>query len=113
MHVTAIKQEIVEQISLGADADLMKAFEQAKAMGYKRTANPRTLPLAWGRTLWEEERALLGPDPWAYGLGEKNRKNLQTLTRYLQQQGLIKKEPALDDMFEHTDLGDMGSDGGL
>ena len=112
MHVTAIKKEIVDQYPW-VPMNLMKAFEQAKAMGYKRTANPRTLPLAWGRTLWEDERALLGPDPWAYGLGEQNRSTLQTILRYLQQQGLIKKIPKLEDMFENTDLGNMGSDGGL
>lgn len=112
MHVTAIKQEIVDRYPW-VPLNLFKAFEEAKALGYKRTANPRTLPLAWGRTLWEEERKLLGPDPWAYGLGDQNRKTLETITRYLQQQGLIKTIPALDAMFENTDLGDMGSDGGI
>ncbi len=112
MHVTAIKQEVVDKHPW-VPMNLMKAFEQAKAMGYKRTANPRTLPLAWGRDLWESERALLGPDPWAYGLGEKNRNNLETLARYLHQQGLVKTLPKLDDVFENAELKDMGSEGGL
>ena len=36
------------------------------------------------------ERKVLGPDPWAYGLGDANRKNLQTVIRYCREQGLIK-----------------------
>src|SRR5439155_9697358 len=39
----------------------------------------RNVPLAWFRTYWEEERALLGPDPWEYGLSTLNKRNYDTL----------------------------------
>jgi 4,5-dihydroxyphthalate decarboxylase len=108
MHVTVVKQEIVERYPW-VPTNLVKAFEQAKQAAYKRVANPRMVPLAWMRTAWDEERAVLGPDPWEYGLGDTNRKNLETILRYTHQQGLIGRAMALDELFEDTDLGDAGS----
>jgi 4,5-dihydroxyphthalate decarboxylase len=105
MHVTAIRREIVEAHPWVA-TNLVKAFEQAKQLAYSRAANPRMVPLAWMRTYWEEERETLGPDPWAYGLGEANRKNLETILRYTHQQGLIAKTLPLEELFLDTGLGD-------
>lgn len=107
MHVTAIRQEIVDRYPWVA-TNLVKAFEKAKQLAYKRVANPRVVPLAWVRTAWEEEREVLGPDPWAYGLGEANRKNLETILRYVRQQGLIGRPMPVDELFADTDLGDAG-----
>ncbi len=107
MHVNAIRQEIVDKYPWAA-TNLVKAFEEAKRLAYKRVANPRMVPLAWVRTAWEEQLHELGPDPWAYGLGEANRKNLQTIIRYTRQQGLIGREMALEELFVETDLGDAG-----
>ena len=90
MHVTVIKQEIVDKYPWAA-VSLVKAFEKAKQIAYKRLANPRITPLAWVRTEYEEERKLLGPDPWAYGLGDSNRKNLETIISYCHRQGLIRR----------------------
>ncbi|MDH3445335.1 MAG: ABC transporter substrate-binding protein [Deltaproteobacteria bacterium] len=107
MHVTVIKQEIVEKHPWVA-ASLVKAFEKAKNLAYKRVANPRITPLAWVRTLFEEERKLLGPDPWVYGLGESNRKNLETVICYCHQQGLISRSMSIEELFIDTDPEDGG-----
>jgi 4,5-dihydroxyphthalate decarboxylase len=107
MHVTAIRQDIVDKYPWVA-TNLVKAFDEAKALSYRRIANPRVVPLAWIRTAWEEERGVLGDDPWAYGLTEANRKNLQTVQRYCHQQGLIERALPLDELFADTDLGDAG-----
>ena len=112
MHVTAIKREIVEKYPW-APTNLAKAFEQAKAMAYRRVANPRVVPLAWVRTAVEEQERILGPDPWEYGLGERNRHNLGTVLRYAKQQGLVKRDLTLDELFEPTDLDDAGGDEGI
>jgi 4,5-dihydroxyphthalate decarboxylase len=107
MHVTTIKREIVDKYPWVA-TNLVKAFEQAKQIAYRRIANPRMVPLAWVRTAVEEQEAVLGPDPWAYGLTPANRKNLETVLRYTLQQGMIRRMPPLDDLFADTDLGDAG-----
>lgn len=107
MHVTVIRQEIVDKYPW-APVSLVKAFEKAKSLAYRRVANPRITPLAWVRTAWEEERKVLGADPWAYGLGEANRKNLQTIIRYCHQQGLIGREMSIEELFVDTDADDAG-----
>jgi 4,5-dihydroxyphthalate decarboxylase len=110
MHVTVIRREIVDQYPWVA-TNLAKAFEASKQLAYKRVANPRMVPLAWVRTAVEEQQDVLGRDPWAYGLTPANRKNLETVRRYCFQQGLIKRERPLDELFEDTDLGDSTGSG--
>src|SRR5262249_39434385 len=112
MHVTTIKQEIVDKYPWVA-TNLVKAFEAAKQIAYRRIANPRTVPIAWVRSALEEQEAVLGPDPWAYGLTGANRKNLETVMRYSFQQGMIGKMMSLDDLFADTDLGDAGGPDGI
>lgn len=110
MHVTTIKQEVVDKYPW-VPTNLVKAFEKAKQLAYKRVANPRMVPLAWVRTAVEEQQDLLGPDPWSYGLTVANRKNLETVQRYCHQQGLIRTITPLDQLFADTDLGDAAGSG--
>ena len=74
MHVLGIRQALAEQHPWLA-VNLFRAFNEAKAIAMKRMANPRIVPLAWYRAAWEEQERVLGPDPWEYGLTDKNRKN--------------------------------------
>ena len=82
-----------------APANLFRAFEKAKQVAYQRMENPRRVPLAWFRHALEEQEEILGTDPWAYGLGEANRKNLETLTQYSCEQGLIGRKMAPGELF--------------
>ena len=101
MHTTAIKQDVVEKHPW-VPINLMQAFERAKQAAYKRMENPRIVPLAWFRSFLEEQEELLGRDPWVYGLGEQNRKTLETLMQYSHEQGLIGKKMALEELFLNT-----------
>ena len=98
MHVTAIRREIVDANPWVPTA-LMRALEQAKRLAYERLENPRIVPLAWHRSYWEDERALMGPDPWAYGLDAGNRTNLETAIGYSVECGLISRRPTVDELF--------------
>jgi 4,5-dihydroxyphthalate decarboxylase len=104
MHVTGIRQELAEEYPWLA-INLFRAFNEAKAIAMKRMVNPRIVPLAWYRAAWEEQEQVLGPDPWEYGLTDKNRKNLETLVGYSHAQGLIKKRPTLEQLFLSVDQG--------
>jgi 4,5-dihydroxyphthalate decarboxylase len=104
MHVMGLRQSLVEQHPWVA-VNLYKAFNEAKAIAMKRMQNPRIVPLAWYREAWEEQEAILGPDPWEYGLTENNRNNLGTLIGYSHEQGLIKKKPALEQLFLNVSQG--------
>jgi len=112
MHVTTIKQEIVDKYPW-VPTNLVKAFEAAKNIAYRRIANPRMVPIAWVRTALEEQEEVLGADPWSYGLTGANRRNLETVQRYTYQQGMIGKMLALDALFADTDLGDAGGPDGI
>ena len=105
MHLTSIRREIAEKFPWVA-TNLVKAFEEAKQLAYRRLANPRMVPLAFVRTAFEEQEAMLGKDPWSYGLTPANRTNLQTVQRYCRQQGLVGAMAPLDELFADTDLGD-------
>jgi 4,5-dihydroxyphthalate decarboxylase len=105
MHVTTIRQEIVDKYPW-ATTNLVKAFEASKQLAYQRVKNPRMVPLAWVRTAVEEQQDILGPDPWQYGLTDANRKNLETIQRYVHQQGMVSKLRPLEELFDDTDLGD-------
>ena len=59
--------------------------------------------LAWGRHHLEEERELLGQDPWPYGVAA-NRANLERFIKYEQEQGLISGPLAVEDLFFETTL---------
>jgi 4,5-dihydroxyphthalate decarboxylase len=104
MHVVAIRKALVDAHPWLA-VNLFRAFNSSKALAMKRMVNPRIVPLAWYRAAWEEQEAVLGPDPWEYGLTDSNRKNLETLVDYSHEQGLIKKRPTLEQLFLSVDQG--------
>jgi 4,5-dihydroxyphthalate decarboxylase len=103
MHVTALRKELAEEHPWLA-INLYRAFERAKTIGMKRMVNPRIVPLAWYQAAWEEQERVLGPDPWEYGLSEKNRKVLDTLIGYSHEQGLIRKRFSPDELFLPVEL---------
>jgi 4,5-dihydroxyphthalate decarboxylase len=101
MHTTAIKQEVVDKYPW-VPINLMQAFEESKNAAYKRLENPRIVPLAWFRHFLEEQEDILGKDPWVYGLGETNRKTLETLMQYSQEQGMLGRKMTLEELFINT-----------
>ena len=104
MHVLGIRQALTDRHPWLA-INLYRAFNEAKTLAMKRMANPRIVPLAWYRAAWEEQERVLGPDPWEYGMTEKNRQNLETVVGYSHQQGLIRQRPALEQLFLSVDQG--------
>jgi 4,5-dihydroxyphthalate decarboxylase len=98
MHVTTVPTAIVEKYPWVVES-LTLAFEEAKQLAMKRVANPRNVPLAFFRTYWEEERAMLGDDPWEYGLSDLNRRNYDTLVGYVHDQVLDGPRPQLKELF--------------
>jgi 4,5-dihydroxyphthalate decarboxylase len=100
MHVTVVKREVVDKDPWVVKS-LMDAFEKAKSIAMKRVENPRVNPLAFWAHAWFEQKRLMGPDPWRYGLGPENRKTLEKLVKYTKMQGLISREWSVDELFEN------------
>jgi 4,5-dihydroxyphthalate decarboxylase len=97
MHILALKQELVEREPWVAKA-LLKLFETAKNISRGYYDDPNWSQLAWGRHYFEEERALLGDDPWPLGI-KRNRANLERFLEYSFDQGLIGRKMAVDELF--------------
>ncbi len=102
MHVVALKAELAAREPWVAGA-LMEAFEQAKAVAAGYYDDPNWSRLAWTRQLVEEEEALLGEDPWPFGI-RRNLANLERFIRYSHDQGLIKAPMPVESLFVETTL---------
>ena len=99
MHTVVIKREIYEEHPWVA-ANLYRAFEEAKALAADRLPREGALfcMLPWLSKHVEDDLAILGPDPFVYGL-EENRATLDAFMGYVHEQGIIKKPLAPNDLF--------------
>jgi 4,5-dihydroxyphthalate decarboxylase len=102
MHTLVIKDEIMAQHPWVA-ASLWKAFEAAKKVCYDYHSDQRRSSLIWFGNAWEEQRAILGEDPWPHDL-EANRKAIETLSRYQVEDGLVAEPVNVDDAFHKLDV---------
>jgi 4,5-dihydroxyphthalate decarboxylase len=97
MHCVVFKNEILAEHPWVA-ASVWQAFRQAKAACYEYLGDQRKSSLAWFGHAWDEQKQVLGADPWPYDL-EGNRHALETLRRYMVDDGLITQRPPLDGLF--------------
>jgi 4,5-dihydroxyphthalate decarboxylase len=97
MHTVVIRNEILEKHPWVA-VSVVQAFQKAKELCYRRMQDPRNFAMVWVQELLQEQKAALGPDPWPYNL-EENRKALEAVVRYEFEQGMIRKQPAIEDLF--------------
>jgi 4,5-dihydroxyphthalate decarboxylase len=103
MHTVVIRDEVLGKNPWIAKS-LFKAFDEAKRAMNRSMRNPRTVSLVWMQDLLEEQRALMGPDPWIYGI-EPNRKTLDAFHRYGQLCGLVTRPLAsVDEWFYPSTL---------
>jgi 4,5-dihydroxyphthalate decarboxylase len=96
-HLVVVKDEVLERDGDVA-SQLVRAFEDAKQQAYKYWADHRRSSLAWFGAEQEEERALLGPDPWPYSV-EKNRVVIETLLDYAFEQRLTERRLDINEIF--------------
>jgi 4,5-dihydroxyphthalate decarboxylase len=99
MHTIALRREVYDRNKWIA-ANLMTAFEQAKARSLQRLReyNTARIPIAWLPTYTAEITSLMGEDFWPYG-AEPNRKTLEAFLRFAHNQGVCKRLLKLDELF--------------
>jgi 4,5-dihydroxyphthalate decarboxylase len=61
---------------------------------------------AWLQPMIEEERAIIGPDWYPYGI-EQNRPSLEALLQYAHEQGLTQRRVCIEDLFAPSTLRDI------
>ena len=102
MHVIAFKDEV-----LGKNPEtaliLLDLFEKAKKNCLEFYSDPNWSVMAWGRHLFEEERRLLGIDPWPHGY-KKNRVNLERFIGYSFDQGLLERKLTVEELFAESTI---------
>lgn len=102
MHTLVIKAALLATYPWLAP-NIAYAFNESKRLALHHLTNPRALPIAFYTSVMEEQAALLGPDPWQYGLNPINRANVETSLRYTYEQGFIASMPLVDELFHPID----------
>jgi 4,5-dihydroxyphthalate decarboxylase len=99
MHTVVLKEELAREHPWLPRA-LYDAFSEAKRLAYRRLADTAVLPyvLPWLVAEVEETRALMGDDPFPYGVS-RTRKAVETLAGYSFRQGLAPRRLAVDELF--------------
>ncbi len=105
MHTVVIKESVLDKYPWVANS-MLKAFRESKELAWKLMEDPRRVSLAWLRELIEEQREIMGRDPWPYDL-PSNRKALETMIRYSHRQGMIKQPMAPEELFYPSSILEM------
>ncbi len=100
MHLIGIKREIADRHPW-LPASLYKAFCQAKAYAMRDVmdVNALQITLPWLVAEAEETTKLMGSDFWRYGVNE-NAAEIEALTRYSHEQGLVSRKLRVEDLFQ-------------
>lgn len=99
MHLIAIKRSTYERNPFIAQS-LYRAFYESKQVGLAKMRNLAALRymLPWLGDDLDELDAVFGDDPWPYGV-EANRTTLATMMQYMVEQGVLKTELPVDELF--------------
>lgn len=102
MHTVILQRRVVEEHPWVA-VSLLDAFRASKDRAFARLEDPRATSLAWVSDLLDEQRTVLGHDPWCFAFGP-NRENLATAIRWAHEQGLIDHPFPPEDLFVPSTL---------
>lgn len=103
MHVIAFKNDVLRKHPWAA-TNMMEAFKRANEVCNEYYDDPNWSRLAWGRHLFEEEKAFFGDDPWPCGV-RRNHANLERFMSYSLDQGLMEKPLSVEALFHPASIG--------
>lgn len=99
MHIIVVRNEILKEHPWAASS-LFGAFTEAKKECYEFLKHPPNNSIVWSRYFLDEQKSILGDDPFPYGL-DKNRAAAKQLIQYSAEQGLIDYEPTPDEIIHN------------
>ncbi len=85
-----------------AAQEMFDACLAAKNLALRDDADATYSNFAWNRQVWEEQRAILGADPWKFGI-KGNEKPLEALVRYADEQGMLARKTTVAELFFQID----------
>ena len=104
MHVIAIRNDAIKA-NPNLPKEVFKMYAKAKKMAYEdmETTTSLKVTLPWVAQEFKDTQALMGEDFWSYGI-EANRKELESVMRYVYEQGLIKRRINFEELFHASTL---------
>jgi 4,5-dihydroxyphthalate decarboxylase len=104
MHAVAVKNELLDEHPWLAES-IFNAYSEAKTQHYMFM---KQKAWAWDSLPWysqelDETISLMGKNFWPYGI-EPNRKSMEALFRYSNEQGLCKRQLEIKDLFYEDSL---------
>jgi 4,5-dihydroxyphthalate decarboxylase len=87
MHLIVLKRELAERFA-DLPRELIRMFDEAKRLSYSYYDDSNYSLLVDARTLYEQQQADFGDDPWPNGF-RANRRNLEQFILYSHDQRLI------------------------
>jgi 4,5-dihydroxyphthalate decarboxylase len=104
MHTVVIRESLLDQFPwLGMN--VVQAFRKSKERAWQKMEDPRRVSLAWFREALEEQREVLGRDPWPYDLSS-NRKTLLAMCGYAHEQALTTNLLTPEELFHPGSVDD-------
>lgn len=99
MHLVAMRRDYYEQHRFAATS-LFNALDESKELARKRMVFTGALRymLPWLPAELDDIQETFGDDCWPSGV-EANRKTLEALVRFLEEQGMIEKTMSVDELF--------------
>ncbi len=97
MHIMTCRRALADSMPDLAH-HIMALWEQAKGQAYGYYDDSNYSLMAWGRNAFEDQRTVLGADPWPSGLAA-NRANLEQFIGYCFDQRLIEAPIAVESLF--------------
>jgi 4,5-dihydroxyphthalate decarboxylase len=99
MHLITIRRAVLEQYPWIA-MNLFKMFDEAKRRCFNRLRDftCARIPLPWAAAITDEIAAIVGPDPYPYGIAE-SRPTLEAFCRYAHDQGVTQARMTIEDLF--------------
>jgi len=107
MHTVVIRRDVYERDPWVA-LSLYKALCLAKEHAYRTfgdLGSPK-VSSAWLQPLIEEEKAIIGPDWFPYGI-EPNRPTIEALLQYVHEQGLAERRVKIEELFAPSTVRDI------
>jgi len=102
-HTLVVKDSVL-QTNPWVAMSLFNAWQAAKIECYRRLERQRVhMTGLWYRSLWEEERAIAGADPYVWGFN-KSRAEIDKMLEYCLNQGLVTQRFQPEQMFHPTTL---------
>jgi 4,5-dihydroxyphthalate decarboxylase len=104
MHLIGIRKSLVEKYPW-LPTSVYKAFCEAKALAMLdlRDVNALAVTLPWLEAETNETSLIMGEDFWKYGAAE-NRPEIEALTQYLREQGLVDRKVDIGELFHASTL---------